>query len=227
MTLKIKPSKAAKKPVNNESGFTLSENFLIDQLETKKKTKHAEKPAAEQGKVGKMFKKKKTPVVEEDDDEEEPQTKKVNSKTKVPKQKKAMEEDDDFEIVKEDAQLPLKKSKPKKEQAAATGDGDVPGFSAPKVAKKRKLEGDKTEAKKVKKTEVKEQKPEVSKKELKIERKKKENSGRYDLSVKAKKVWEQLRREDTPKDKQLSLAAELYGMVKGHMQEVVVILIHF
>ena len=95
------------------------------------------------------------------------------------------------------------------------------------VAKKRKLEGDKTEAKKVKKTEVKEQKPEVSKKELKIERKKKENSGRYDLSVKAKKVWEQLRREDTPKDKQLSLAAELYGMVKGHMQEVVVILIHF
>lgn len=193
----MKPKKATNKPqpVNNQPGFTLSENFLIDQLETKKKTKHVAKSTEEQGnKVGKMFK-KKTPAAD-------------------------MEVDDGFEIVKEETPLTIKKSKLKKAEVAVA-DGDVPGFSAPKEAKKRKMEHDKTEAKKVKKTkkEVSEHK-EVSKKELKIERKKKENSSRYDLSVKAKKVWEELRREDTPKDKQLSLGAELYGMTKGHLQEV-------
>jgi hypothetical protein len=204
MTLKIKTSKATmKQPVNNQPGFTMSENFLIDHLETKKKTKHAAKATDEQGsKVGKMFKKKKAPA--------------------------AMEEDDGFEIVKEE-KIVTKKSKPRKAVAAAAiEEGDVPGFSAPKEAKKRKMEGDKTEAKKAKKAEVPEKK-EVSKKELKVERKKKENSTRYDLSVKAKKVWEELRREETPKDKQLSLGAQLFAMTKGHLLEVclIYILSHF
>lgn len=205
MTLKIKTNKATmKQPVNNQPGFTMSENFLIDHLETKKKTKHAAKATDEQGsKVGKMFKKKKTPV--------------------------AMEEDDGFEIVKEE-KIVTKKSKPRKAvaAAAAVAEGEVPGFSAPKEAKKRKMEDDKTGAKKAKKTEVPEKK-EVSKKDLKVGRKKKENSTRYDLSVKAKKVWEELRREETPKDKQLSLGAELFAMTKGHLLEVCLIhiLSHF
>ena len=64
------------------------------------------------------------------------------------------------------------------------------------------------------------EKKEVSKKELKVERKKKENAGRFDLSIKAKKLWEELRMDETPKDKQLALSAELYGIIKGHTKEV-------
>ena len=197
MTLKMKPKKATTKPQPfNNPGFTDNENSLINHLETKKKTKHSPKNEDQGKKVGKMFKTKKSSAA-------------------------AMEVDDGFEIVKGEKASTIKKSKPKKVEAVA--DGDVPGFSAPKEAKKRKMEGDKTEAKKVKKTEVPVEQTAVSKKDLKIERKKKENYTRYDLSVKAKKVWEELRREDTPKDKQLALGAELFGMTKGHLQEVCLI----
>lgn len=193
MTQKISKSTGKSKPLKVESNFTVSENFLIDQLEGKKKKKHAPKESEDGTKMGKMFKKKAKaePVSEDDMEEEVPEAKKVpKHRTKVV----SMEMDG----------------------------GDVPGFSAPKPAKKRTAERTEVKAKKAK-VEV---KKEVSKKELKVERKKKENASRYDLSIKAKKIWEELRREETPKDKQLALSAELFGLVKGHTKEVIVFILN-
>lgn len=176
-----------------QPGFTVAENFLIDQLEVKKKTKHAAKESDDSKKVGKMFKKKKISNVPDDEEENLPAPKTIKKVRKEP-----MEEDQGFEVVKTD--------------------DVVPGFAAPKVAKKRKVQDGNYQG--GKKQKLNQEKKEVSKKELKVERKKKENAGRYDLSVKAKKLWEELRMEETPKDRQLALSAELFGLVKGHAKEV-------
>ena len=208
MTLKSK-STGKKQFVPKESpGFTESETKLISQLETKKKTKLGKHVEEESSKIGKMFKKKKT-VVEDDDVEENPKVVKKKSK------KEAMEVDEDtFETVK------ASKIGGSKDVDSSTV---IPGFSAPKkAAPKRRHEGEDVPAKKAKKATG-EQKTEFNKaqkKALKVERKTKENENRYLLSVKAKKLWEDLRREYTAKEKQLAISAELYGLIKGHTQEV-------
>lgn len=190
-----------------QPGFTASENVLIDQLEKKKKTKHTSKEE-EGGKVGKMFKKKKQDSASDatDDSENVAAEKKMK---KGPKKQKTepVESEEEFEIVKAS-----KKKTPNTDV--------IPGFSAPKTAKKRHAEASAQLAKKAKFAENVQEKKEVSKKELKVERKKKENAGRFDLSIKAKKLWEELRMDETPKDKQLALSAELYGIIKGHTKEV-------
>lgn len=209
MTLKNKSAGKKKQIIAKDSpGFTESETKLISHLETKKKTKLEKYCDEESSKIGKMFKKKTL-----DDDAEE--TPKLTKKEKKPK-KEAMEVDeDDFEVVK-----PSKKIGGSKDMDSSTV---IPGFSAPKkAAPKRRHEGEDVPAKKAKKGTG-EQKTEFNKaqkKALKVERKTKENENRYLLSVKAKKLWEELRREDTAKEKQLSLAAELFGLIKGHTQEV-------
>lgn len=57
-------------------------------------------------------------------------------------------------------------------------------------------------------------------KERKVFRKKQENSS-YDLSSKVKTIWEDLRREDCPKEKSLSLVSRLMNLVKGHLKELI------
>lgn len=207
MTLKSN-KKVKKQVVPAESpGFTHSETKLIGQLETKKKTKHAKVAEEESDKVGNMFKKKKKAVNSEDEEE-------VIVKKPKKSQKVKMEVDEgDFEVVK-----PSKKTK----SPESLSETVVPGFSAPKKAPKRKHEGEEGSAKKTKKVGG-EQSNVFKKKEkeaLKVERKTKENENRYLLSVKAKKLWEELRREDTTKERQLSISADLYGLIKTHAQEV-------
>lgn len=217
MTLKI--NKAAGKKTKKQvvvadaPGFTHSESKLIDQLEAKKKVKHEKVVEEDSGKVGNMFKKKKKTVDAEENIEEE-EEKVVVKKEK--KSKKMEVDNEDFEVVK-----PSKKSK-KTEETESTSDVVIPGFSAPKVAPKRKHEGEEVNGKKAKKA-VGEQTSVFKKKEkeaLKVERKTKENENRYLLSVKAKKLWEELRREDTTKERQLSISADLYGLIKTHAAEV-------
>lgn len=215
----VKKSKAAKLAVttSESSEFTASENKLIDHLEAKKKVKHAKKPEENESKVGKMFKKKKEIKVEPEEVEEAP---KKSKKSILKKQniivKNEMEVDeDDSEVV----MKPSKKGAKKQTEDEPLEDTVIPGFAAPKkTAPKRKHDEEFVHSKKAKKAPK--EKKEVDKKALKAERKSKENPSRYLLSVKAKKIWEELRREDTTKDKQLSLSAELYGMLKGHTQEV-------
>lgn len=215
----VKKSKSAKKQIipKDSPGFTASETKLIDQLEVKKKMKHAKKEVVEESKVGNMFKKKKGQ--EKTDEAEENPTKAIKvkgKKEKKPPKEEAMEVDEE-----EDSEVEIKKTKKadKIGTAESLSEVTVPGFSAPKVAPKRKYEGEEVNGKKAKKVAT-GANNDVSKKTLKIERKTKENPNRYLLSVKAKKLWEDLRREDTAKEKQLALSAELFGLIKGHIQEV-------
>lgn len=198
MTLK---TKQAKKKSNNgdsvnqlvSSGFTLSENFVMDQIDNSKKTRHAAKTSESDKKIGTMFKVKENVEMED----EEPSAK----KTKKGSSKKAPAT-----------------------EVSDIADSDLPGFEAPKPKKapvKRKSdhgEGNEEFAQKMPKPDWKEIKE--KNKALKEDRKKKGAGNRYDLSIRAKKLWEDLRREDTPKDKQLSLSAELYKLTKGHAKEV-------
>ena len=218
MTVK-KVKGASKKQVipKDSPGFTATETSLINQLEAKKKVKHEKKNVEGESKVGNMFKKSKTPVAKEEETTAAP------LKSIIKKQKKA-KSNDKMEVDEEDS------SQQKQESKKASGmkkvaveeseeNVNIPGFSAPKkVAAKRKHEAENVNPKKAKKLTG--ANSEVSKKALKVERKSKENPNRYLLSVKAKKLWEDLRREDTTKDKQLSLSAELFGLIKGHIQEV-------
>lgn len=214
----VKKSKSTKKQVipKDSPGFTASETKLIDQLEVKKKMKHAEKEAVEESKVGNMFKKKKEQ--NKTDETEESPTKILKAKGK--KEKKPPKEDD--MEVDENSKVENKKSKKTSDKigtAESLTEVTIPGFSAPKVAPKRKHESEEVNGKKAKKVAT-GANNDVSKKTLKIERKTKENPNRYLLSVKAKKLWEDLRREDATKEKQLALSAELFGLIKGHTQEV-------
>lgn len=228
----VKKSKT-KQPKNNQPEFTVSENFLIDQFEaTKKKGKPEREPSETDKKVGKLFKKKANILVEgevqpADDAPVEAATKKRSKKTKASPQ---TEEPENVEVAKPKKQKKsheqpaetvksIKGKKQQKKEKVEEPVENVPGFDAPKQPKKRKHEDDKAPAKKFKKAEEKPKKDLVGK-DLKVDRKKKENPTRYDLSIKAKKVWEELRREDTPKDRQLGLSAELYGLLKGHAKEV-------
>jgi hypothetical protein len=167
------------------SGFTLSENYIIDQMDNtnKKKKKEKGKPVEDtttSKKIGSMFKVKKESNVELESGGEE-----------VDKQEKDEE--------------------------------NVPGFDAPKKAKvktptKRKSDGGGGPNAKMEKPDWKEIKE--KQKGLKEDRKKKASGTRYDLSVKAKKIWEELRREDCPKERQLALSIELFKLTKGHAKQV-------
>ena len=53
---------------------------------------------------------------------------------------------------------------------------------------------------------------------LKAERRSKKGGQVYDIGVQAKKVWEDVRREDCPEDKKEKLLKELAGLVKGSVQ---------
>jgi hypothetical protein len=215
MTLKSSKAAAVKKTkkqviVEDSPGFTHSESKLINHLEVKKKVKHVKVAEEESGKVGNMFKKKKKNIhAEEQEEKEEKKKEKKSSKMEV--------DNEDFEVVKTS-----KKAK-KAEETESLGEVVIPGFSAPKKsAPKRKHEEEKTDGKKAKKA-VGEQTSVFKKKEkeaLKVERKTKENENRYLLSVKAIKLWEELRREDTTKERQLSISADLYGLIKTHAPEV-------
>ncbi|KAK4011914.1 pumilio homolog 3 [Daphnia magna] len=207
MTLKSNKKTKKQFVAEDSPGFTHSESKLIDQLEAKKKVKHVKQTEEESAKVGNMFKKKKK-VVDSEDEE-------IVEKPKKSQKVKMDVDEGDFEVVKHS-----KKTK----STESLSEVVVPGFSAPKkAAPKRKHEGEEGPAKKTKK--VGGEKSSVFKKKekeaLKVERKTKENENRYLLSVKAKKLWEELRREDTTKEKQLSLSADLYGLIKTHAQELV------
>ena len=188
--VKAKKQKSSKQDQDSvsqlvSSGFTLSENFIIDQMDNtnKKKKKEKEKPVedtATSKKIGSMFQVKKLSNVKMESDGEE---------------------------VDEE---------PKEEE-------NVPGFDAPKKPKvkapmKRKSDGGGGPNAKMEKPDRKEIKD--KQKGLKEDRKKKASGTRYDLSVKAKKIWEELRREDCPKERQLALSIELYKLTKGHVKQV-------
>jgi len=203
MTLKRKS--VGQQNANKDTGFTETENTIIDQLETKKKTKHVEKSSEGGAKVGKMFKKKKAQV---EDETETPDP-------VVKKKRKLAEPVEEMEM--ENKQHKEKKSDDAKEN------NDLTGFAL-RVPKPKQIDN-KPKVQKSAKTET---KTPVNKKfqremanNLKVERKKKENESRYDLSIKAKKIWEELRREDTPKDRALAISAELFSLVKGHTKELV------
>ncbi len=68
------------------------------------------------------------------------------------------------------------------------------------AGKKEKTEGGGEEKKPLTKIEMRNQQ-----KKLKEERRKKKDGTVFELSVQAKKVWEELRREDCPKDRQVKL----------------------
>lgn len=204
MTVKKSKSKKGQDIPQDSPGFTASETKLINQLEVKKKMKHTKKETVDESKVGNMFKKKKL-------------TKVAEKSNKAPAQPMKAKKEKPAKMEVDEQEKPSKTSFVKKDNTQ--NEVSIPGFSAPKVAPKRKREGEVVNGKKAKK-EATGANNDVSKKELKIERKTKENPNRYLLSVKAKKLWEDLRREDTGKEKQLSLSAELYGLVKGHIQEV-------
>lgn len=60
-------------------------------------------------------------------------------------------------------------------------------------------------------------------KQLKAERRAKKVSSEevFDIGVKAKKVWEEVRREDCPDEKKATLLKELHGLVKGSIQKII------
>ena len=207
MTLKRKSS--GPKVASGLSGFTETENTIISHLDTQKKVKRTEKSADSGTKLGKMFKKK--PKVEEEIEMSDPAVK----KRKLATSEEEMEVDE-----------PATKQSSRKKEESKENDNHLEGFafhvpkekSADAKLKKKSTAASQNEAKT---PETKKEQKEKSK-NLKIERKKKGNESRYDLSIKAKKIWEELRREDTPKDRALALSAELFGLVKGHTKEVII-----
>ena len=62
---------------------------------------------------------------------------------------------------------------------------------------------------------------EFKKAQKKLKEKRKEGSepSRYQLSVKAKEVWEELRRDDTPEAKKAALCSNLYSTLRGNFNE--------
>ena len=197
MTLKTKAVKGKKAGDDGlaqlvSTGFTVAENFIMDQADVSKKAKLAakgkavEKEPVQEDKMGKMFKKKK----------------------------------------KTDNGVEDRGGGGESEQVAEA-DAELDGFAAPKppkpqkkVLKRKQEDGDDGEVEK-KKLKPLRKEVKMQQKTTKEERKKKGDGGnRYELSMKVKRIWEDLRREDTPKDKQLTLSATLYNMVKGHAKEV-------
>lgn len=206
MTLKRKSS--GPKVASEPTGFTETENAIMNQLDTQKKVKRTEKPADSGKKVGKMFK-KKAKVVEEE----------VETSDPVVKKRKIAAPEEDIEVD-EPTTKPSKKTGESKENV-----DDLKGFAlhVPKVKSATKPKVPKPAAAPQTGANMQETKTEQREKSknLKEERKKKGNENRYDLSIKAKKIWEELRREDTAKDRALALSADLFGLVKGHTKELV------
>ncbi|KAK2721895.1 hypothetical protein QYM36_004017, partial [Artemia franciscana] len=64
---------------------------------------------------------------------------------------------------------------------------------------------------------------EFKKAQKKLKEKRKEGSepSRYQLSVKAKEVWEELRRDDTPEAKKAALCSNLYSTLRGNFNELI------
>jgi len=58
-------------------------------------------------------------------------------------------------------------------------------------------------------------------KEMKEVRKKFKLEDAFDIGVKAKKVWEEVRREDCPEDKKDKLLKELHSLVKGNIKKII------
>ena len=207
MTLKRKSS--GPKVASEPTGFTETENAIMNQLDTQKKVKRTEKPADSGKKVGKMFK-KKAKVVEEE----------VETSDPVVKKRKIAAPEEDMEVD-EPTTKPSKKTGESKENV-----DDLKGFAlhVPKVKSATKPKVPKPAAAPQTGANMQETKTEQREKSknLKEERKKKGNENRYDLSIKAKKIWEELRREDTAKDRALALSADLFGLVKGHTKEVTI-----
>jgi len=88
------------------------------------------------------------------------------------------------------------------------------------VDKKAGIEGDKEGVPAEKLTKKEER---TKQKQLKAERKIKKVSSEdvFDIGLKAKKVWEEVRREDCPDEKKATLLAELHGLVKGNVQKII------
>ena len=89
-----------------------------------------------------------------------------------------------------------------------------------KIANKKKELKDKL----TKKPETAEEKAEKKEKKKKIRderRTKKKEEGVFDISTKAKKVWEQVRREDCPEKEKEKLLNELHQLVKGNVSKII------
>jgi len=106
--------------------------------------------------------------------------------------------------------------------------------AAPKLKKKEKLSKkikDKKIFKKKDKKEGEEKKPfEKLDKEQTREKQKKEKAERkakklqpevFDIGVQAKKIWEEVRKEDCPEQKKIKLTKDLHALVKGNIKKII------
>jgi len=119
--------------------------------------------------------------------------------------------------------------KPKKVKSVEQS-SDTEGKENKKKEKLKKKIVDKKKQAKDPKKEDKEPAEKLTKKEertkqkqLKAERKAKKitTEGVFDIALKAKKVWEEVRREDCPDEKKATLLKELHGLVKGNVEKII------
>ena len=114
------------------------------------------------------------------------------------------------------------KIKSKKEKRGKDGDKGAPEDSDDDDAqKKRPMHKTKINAsnesndKEISKKDMREKQ-----KKLKDERKKKKDTSVFDLSLQAKKVWNQVRGDDCPEEDRNKLLHELHSLVKGNLDKV-------
>jgi len=147
---------------------------------------------------------------------------------KQKKKKRKVESDVPEESVK------VKKVKFEGQQEKAKGkENKTKGKEIKKVKLQKKIEEKKKKFKDGKEKKDKEDKEPVEKltkkeerekqKKLKAERKAKKisNEGVFDIGLKAKKVWEEVRNERCPAEKKESLLKELHSLVKGNVEKII------
>lgn len=158
-------------------------------------------------------------------------------KKKNKKVKKAAENQEDSPELKkvkvaanpEEAEIEAESPPTKKENKKKTKKVDENG--KPVKDKKAKNLSEKIDQKKqalkdklIKKPETAEEKAEKKEKKKKItdeRKKKKKDDGVYDIGTQAKKVWEQVRREDCPAGEKTKLLNELHQLVKGNVSKII------
>jgi len=92
-----------------------------------------------------------------------------------------------------------------------------------KIIDKKKLAKDNNKEDKEPAEKLTKKEERTKQKQLKAERKAKKitTEGVFDIALKAKKVWEEVRREDCPDDKKATLLKELHGLVKGNVEKII------
>ena len=153
-------------------------------------------------------------------------------KKKNKKVKKAAENQEDSppkKVKVADNPEEIEAESPKKEKKKKTKKVDENG--KPIKDKKAKNLSEKIDQKKqalkdklIKKPETAEEKAEKKEKKKKItdeRKKKKKEDGVFDIGTQAKKVWEQVRREDCPAAEKTKLLNDLHKLVKGNVSKII------